>query len=194
MVQLKGRDDAAWMMDPHTGSVKRTTPLPARFEVETCARCHARRGLFDDRYVHGRPLMDTHRPALLEEGLYYADGQIQGEVYEYGSFLAEQDVPCWRHLQRLPRPPQPPAPGRRQRALRPLSLARTVRHTGAPLPPHWLAGSQCVACHMPAKTYMGVDVRRDHSFRRYAAGSVGAARDAQRVQRLSHRAFAAVGG
>jgi Doubled CXXCH motif (Paired_CXXCH_1)/Cytochrome c554 and c-prime len=87
MVQLTGRDDAAWVMDPHTGSAKRTTPLPARFEVETCARCHARRGILDDRYVPGRSLMDTHRPALLEEGLYYADGQIQDEVYEYGSFL-----------------------------------------------------------------------------------------------------------
>ena len=27
------------------------------------------------------------------------------------------------------------------------------------------SGAQCVACHMPAKTYMGVDLRRDHSFR-----------------------------
>ena len=31
--------------------------------------------------------MQTHRPALLEESLYFADGQIQDEVYEYGSFL-----------------------------------------------------------------------------------------------------------
>ncbi|HEY5645328.1 MAG TPA: hypothetical protein VIS76_05275, partial [Pseudomonadales bacterium] len=27
------------------------------------------------------------------------------------------------------------------------------------------AGAQCVSCHMPSKTYMGVDDRRDHSFR-----------------------------
>jgi tetratricopeptide (TPR) repeat protein len=27
------------------------------------------------------------------------------------------------------------------------------------------AGSDCLACHMPTQTYMGVDVRRDHSFR-----------------------------
>ena len=27
------------------------------------------------------------------------------------------------------------------------------------------AGAQCVNCHMPTKTYMVVDVRRDHSFR-----------------------------
>jgi hypothetical protein len=27
------------------------------------------------------------------------------------------------------------------------------------------AAAQCVNCHMPTKTYMVVDVRRDHSFR-----------------------------
>ena len=31
--------------------------------------------------------MDTHLPSLLQETLYHADGQIEGEVYEYGSFL-----------------------------------------------------------------------------------------------------------
>ena len=31
--------------------------------------------------------MDTHLPALLDEDLYYVDGQIREEVYEYGSFL-----------------------------------------------------------------------------------------------------------
>ena len=31
--------------------------------------------------------MESHRVSLLQEGLYHADGQIQDEVYEYGSFL-----------------------------------------------------------------------------------------------------------
>src|SRR5207245_956316 len=26
-------------------------------------------------------------------------------------------------------------------------------------------GARCVSCHMPARTYLGVDVRRDHGFR-----------------------------
>src|SRR5262249_52554553 len=29
----------------------------------------------------------------------------------------------------------------------------------------YTAGGQCVNCHMPARTYMVIDVRRDHSFR-----------------------------
>jgi Flp pilus assembly protein TadD len=166
MVQLTGRDDAAWVMDPHTGSAKRTTPLPARFEVETCARCHARRGILDDRYVPGRSLMDTHRPALLEEGLYYADGQIQDEVYEYGSFLQSKmyraGVTCSDchdpHSLRL-RDTENALCAHCHSPERFDTSAHHFHQAGS-------AGSQCVACHMPTKTYMGVDARRDHSLRR----------------------------
>ena len=37
--------------------------------------------------MFGEPLADTHRPALLEEGLYWPDGQMRDEVYNYASFL-----------------------------------------------------------------------------------------------------------
>ena len=193
MVQLKGRDDAAWMMDPHTGSVKRTTPLrrgsrskrvPAAMPgaaSSTTATCPADRSWI--------PIV----PRCWRRASIMPMARSRMRCMSTGRF-AEQDVPCWRHLQRLPRPPQPPAPGHRQRALRPLSLARTVRHTGAPLPPHWLgrvavrgvsyAGQDLHGCGCPAGSQLPPA----------AAGSVGAARDAQRVQRLSHRAPAAVGG
>src|SRR4029453_1412422 len=86
-VGFRDHGDAAWQMGPDAGVPRRTGPAPSRLEVEGCARCHARRGLITDRYVYGRPLLDTHRPSLLDPGLYHADGQILGEVYEYGSFL-----------------------------------------------------------------------------------------------------------
>ena len=53
-----------------------------RSEVESCARCHARRGPLAEEYRPGRLLAQTHGPALLEEGLYYADGQMRDEVYK----------------------------------------------------------------------------------------------------------------
>ena len=52
----------------------RRLPLPAQGDRQTIRR---RAGRFLDAYL----------PALLEPGLYHADGQIDGEVYEYGSFL-----------------------------------------------------------------------------------------------------------
>src|SRR5262249_14703649 len=77
VVRLRDRDDSAWQLDPGAGTARRVRPpTSSRREVEMCARCHARRGILDDRYVHGRPLLDTHRPALLDAGLYHADGQV----------------------------------------------------------------------------------------------------------------------
>ena len=62
-------------------------PRQSIAEVETCARCHARRREIAASYSYGHPFLDTHMPALLDAGLYHADGQILDEVYEYGSFL-----------------------------------------------------------------------------------------------------------
>jgi hypothetical protein len=56
-------------------------------EIETCAHCHSRRGQFSDDFVPGRALGDRYRPALLEDGLYWSDGQQRDEVYDHGSFL-----------------------------------------------------------------------------------------------------------
>lgn len=38
-------------------------------------------------YEYGKPLADTHSLALLDEHLYFSDGQIKDEVYVYGSFI-----------------------------------------------------------------------------------------------------------
>ncbi len=72
---------------PRQDDRRRTVPRTDRSEVETCARCHARRSVVAEGYAPGRPLMDFYRPALLDEALYYPDGQLEEEVYEYGSFL-----------------------------------------------------------------------------------------------------------
>jgi tetratricopeptide (TPR) repeat protein len=164
-VALREHRDAAWQMDAATGVARRTGPVPSRLEVETCARCHARRGIIDDHYVHGRPLLDTHRPALLEPELYHADGQFLGEVYEYGSFLQSRmyraGVTCSDchdpHNLKTAEPPSAVC-ARCHLPARFDTPAHHHHHTGS-------SGSVCVECHMPARTYMVVDPRRDHSLR-----------------------------
>jgi tetratricopeptide (TPR) repeat protein len=164
-VRLREHRDAAWHMDEATGVARRTGPVPSRLEVETCARCHARRGLIDDRYVHGRPLLDTHRPALLEPELYHADGQILGEVFEYGSFLQSKmyraGVTCSDCHEPHNLKTAEPASAVCARCHLPAKFDTPAHHhhrAGS-------AGSACVECHMPARTYMVVDPRRDHSLR-----------------------------
>lgn len=145
-------------------------------QTETCARCHSRRGILAEGFEPGAQFMDHYRPALLAEALYHADGQILEEVYVYGSFLqskmfrrgvacsdchnthdAGRDIgdnaTCTRCHQTSPP------------AAFPTLAARDYAGGEHHFHPAGSAGSQCVACHMPARTYMTVDVRHDHSLR-----------------------------
>src|SRR6516164_6100073 len=83
---LKPTDNGHWEMNPETGVAKRSEQLVST-ELETCAACHSRRKVIAKNPAPGGRLLDSYLPALLEPGLYHADGQIDGEVYEYGSFL-----------------------------------------------------------------------------------------------------------
>jgi tetratricopeptide (TPR) repeat protein len=124
----------------------------------------------------GADLNDHFNLALLRPGTYHADGQIDAEVYVYGSFLqskmhangvkcsnchevhsgnliAEGNAVCTQCHNRQ---------GRDEFPTLPLADYDTSEHH---YHPQDTAGSQCVACHMPARNYMIVDPRRDHSFR-----------------------------
>jgi predicted CXXCH cytochrome family protein len=145
-------------------------------ELPVCATCHARRRELSSDYRPGAPFYDHFLPAPLRQDLYFADGQILDEVYVWGSFqqsrMFASGVTCSNchepHSGELrgqgnevctqchnPTPPGTFA------SIRPLAYDAPAHHfhqAGGP-------GSQCVDCHMPARTYMGVDPRRDHSFR-----------------------------
>ncbi len=142
-----------------------TSATAAQTQVETCAPCHSRRTQLDEHPWAGRPFADGHRIALLDRDLYEPDGQILDEVYVYGSFLQSKmhaaGVACSDchdpHSQRL-------------RAGGNALCAQCHDPQVFDLPAHHFhevgsPGAQCVACHMPARTYMVVDPRRDHSFR-----------------------------
>ena len=181
-----GRRDAA--------TAHRSAPRASSREIDTCARCHGRAARISDDYVHGKSPLDTHRLALLDDNLYWNDGQMRDEVYNWGSFaqsrMHAQGVTCSDchdpHSLKLK------APG----------------------------NAVCAQCHQPAKfdqpshTHHAAGharrrVRRvphaDHDVhggrsaaRSFDAGSaprsVGEARRAERLQRLPHEADRAMGG
>lgn len=162
---LDERRGVAWTLNPDTGNASRSRPRDSRREIEVCGRCHARRGQLTDRLAFGRSLSDTHRVALLEEGLYWPDGQMRDEVYNYGSFLQSrmfaQGVTCSDchdpHTLKLR------APGNAACAQchAPAKYDAGQHHHHEP----GSTGAGCAACHMPATTYMVVDPRHDHGFR-----------------------------
>ena len=133
-------------------------------EIEVCARCHARASRLTDEYHHAQSLLQSHIPSGLH-GVYYTDGQIHEEAYEYGSFLQSKmyaaGVACSNchepHSMKLK------AVGNNLCATchSPKKYDQ-ISHTHHALRSE---GAQCVNCHMPAAVYMTIDERRDHSFR-----------------------------
>ncbi len=158
------RRDGVWTMNHETG-IAVNDSANAGSQVETCARCHARRAVLSENYEHGKPLANTYRPQVLLEGLYHADGQILDEVYVYGSFIQSRmyrlGVVC--------------SDCHDPHSLELKAVGNAVCSTCHLVDrfdsadhhfhdPESEAG-QCVTCHMPARVYMVNDPRRDHSFR-----------------------------
>lgn len=150
-------------------------------QIETCARCHSQRASIWGDYRHGKPLLDTHRPALLDAPSYFADGQIDGEVYEYGSFLQSKMYAKGLRCSDCHEPHSLQTRGdgnalctschnETAPAARAGIDTSGLQHKNYDSPEHhfhkqgW-AGSQCIDCHAPQRTHMVIDPRHDHSFR-----------------------------
>jgi tetratricopeptide (TPR) repeat protein len=165
VLALEERKGVTWTPVAATGNAKRSAPRSTAREIEMCARCHGRASRISDDYVHGKPPLDTHRLALLDDGLYWDDGQMRDEVYNWGSSaqsrMHAEGVTCSDchepHSLKLRTAGNTVCAQCHQPA-----KYDTVSHT------HHAAGTlgaTCAACHMPTTTYMLVDPRHDHSLR-----------------------------
>jgi tetratricopeptide (TPR) repeat protein len=159
------RKDIHWRIDLKTGSALRNRSRNTNKEIEVCAQCHSRRSAISDNYQPGQPFADHYMPRLLDEGMYFPDGQIQDEVYVYGSFLQSKmyhrGVTC-------------------SDCHEPHSLQLRQEGNGVCLQCHAAekfdnkkhhfhkedsTGALCAECHMPTRDYMVIDPRHDHSIR-----------------------------
>jgi predicted CXXCH cytochrome family protein len=147
-----------------------TGDIASREQVELCAPCHSRRTELGDYDHSSANLLDNIIPSVLEEGLYHADGQIDDEVYVYGSFVQSKmfrnDVRCSDchdvHSLKLK------AEGNELCLQCHQAEAydsydhhfHKKTHEGRPSDGHL-----CVKCHMPEQPYMVIDYRADHSLR-----------------------------
>ena len=168
----------AWAQFPPMGRpdsknyelVIQTGDISSQQQVELCAPCHSRRSELGD-YDHGRAvLMDNIVPSILEEGLYFADGQILEEVYVYGSFVQSKmyknDVRCSdchdvHSLELIKEGNELCSQCHEEEVYDSYDHHfHKKEHEGRPSDGHL-----CVKCHMPERPYMVVDWRADHSLR-----------------------------
>lgn len=139
--------------------------------METCATCHARREeLTPDSFVAGDAFLDHFRPTLPDTaGIYFPDGQNLDENYVYGSLMLSRmghaGVTCadchdpHSHATILPVENNAlcmrcHGPGENNAI-----VIDPLAHSHHPAES---TGNQCIECHMPLRTYMARDPRRDH--------------------------------
>ncbi len=154
-----------------SGVTKEDCPYPSTFStgspaLTSCLYCHARRrALTAGHMTPGDDFLDRYVPETPDRPIYYPDGQILDEVFEYGSFLQSrmyhQGVTCADchdpHSLKLKFTgnrlcSQCHSPG----------IYDTPRH-------HFhetASGGDCVDCHMPPAMYMVTDRRRDHGMQK----------------------------
>ena len=149
----------------------------AEATIQQCSTCHSRREAHDDRSpVPGTPFHDAYGLALLQPGLYHADGQILDEVYVHGSFLQSRKyamgVGCLNcheaHSAGLREEGNALCTQCHSTAGSPVfpSVRAAAYDTGEHhFHAQGSAGAQCINCHAPEQVYMGNDWRADHSFR-----------------------------
>ena len=133
--------------------------------VDACGRCHMRRTQISKNYNFQGTLLDHYEPQLITPNIYHVDGQILEEVYVYGSFLQSKmyhnNVTCIDchnpHSLKL------------KYSGNGLCIQCHVKNTydtsNHHKHPMGTDSAKCINCHMFGKYYMGVDFRRDHSFR-----------------------------
>ncbi len=132
-------------------------------EIDMCGGCHSLRTPLTAS-PSGKPYHEAYRLELLDDIRYFADGQIREEVFVLGSFLQSKmhvrGVTCGNCHEPHSGDLHFAGNGVCAQCHRADVYDVAAHHRHPPGEP----GSACVDCHMPARTYMGVDERRDHSF------------------------------
>jgi predicted CXXCH cytochrome family protein len=143
-----------------------TALTSGRDTLTACAPCHSRRLEIRDGFVPGAELQDYFdAPELLETDMYYPDGRVRGEAFEWWSFqmshMAERGVTCLDCHE--PHSGKLRAEGDGLCLRCHVGALASASHTHHP---PGSSGARCVACHMSLTVFMERDRRHDHSFQR----------------------------
>ena len=128
-----------------------------------CAQCHSRHvQISDNDHVASNEFGERYMLSLIDERLYFPDGQVNEEDFVMGSFLQSKmqknGVVCSNchdpHSAELTLP-KPALCLQCHQA----STYQSKEHHNHPQDS---TGAQCINCHMPETVYMQIDGRRDH--------------------------------
>ena len=159
------RRDVNWVFAEGETIAQQETPVSNSTELNVCSKCHSRRGLIQESHPHGESLLQTHRPALLDERIYFPDGQIQEEVYVWGSYLQSKMYQAGVTCTDCHNPHTLEIFGGADQICSLCHESQKYYSETHHFHSRDSPGASCVNCHAPERKYMVVDPRRDHSFR-----------------------------
>ena len=164
-LSLDERKGIHWVIPEGGVTARRSSPRTMEKEIEVCAPCHSRRSTIAEGFEAGKPLHDFYLPQLLSENMYFADGQIQDEVFVYGSFLQSKMYHAGVSCSDCHEPHSLQLRAEGNAVCLQCHAAKTFDSKQHHHHDKGSDGAQCAECHMPPRTYMVVDPRHDHSFR-----------------------------
>lgn len=154
-----------WIRSSKQKTAKWEGPARNNQWMDNCFACHSLRAPLTDGITPNSHFLNQFTPQLLTSPFYHHDGQINDEVYVYGSFLQSKmyqaGVNCLdchdKHTMKL----KLDGNNLCLQCHSETEYNQTSHHKHQITSP----GAACVNCHMPETTYMGIDNRRDHSFK-----------------------------
>ncbi|NOR74613.1 MAG: hypothetical protein GQ525_05595 [Draconibacterium sp.] len=164
------------------GLTVKTSGIDNRQYVDNCVRCHSRRVALTDFNYQTKSIYNHTIPNLPVEPSWHIDGQIQDEDYVYASFTQSRmfmnDIQCndchnvhsgklildgndlclqCHKAEDYDTKTHTFHKGFGEDGEAVISDSGVLFEVGT--------GTECINCHMHGQKYMGVDYRRDHSFR-----------------------------
>ncbi|SFF06808.1 multiheme c-type cytochrome [Thermophagus xiamenensis] len=166
------------------GLIVKTSGIDNAQYVDNCVRCHSRKASLGDFDHSTASIYDHSVPNLPEEPSWFIDGQIKDEDYVYASFLQSKmygknrEVQC-NDCHNVHSGERLFDDNRLCTQCHRSDIYDTYEHhhhkypgeegysviSDAGIKYDVGSGTECINCHMPGRYYMGVDFRRDHSFR-----------------------------
>jgi tetratricopeptide (TPR) repeat protein len=160
--------------------------------MDTCGACHARRSELTGDFKAGNNFFDHHDPSIVDDSeIYYPDGQVHEEDYEYASFLSSRmhvrGVTCMDchnpHSGKVILPGNFLCMRCHNGSYTNAPVIEPVSHshhkvfgydargvlTNSDLTSYnprnvTETGGECINCHMPQTAYMQRHLRHDHGF------------------------------
>ncbi len=168
--------------DTNFGLVLKTNNQTTKQYVEACAPCHSRRTSLGVEDHRNNDFYNKYRPQSITPPLYFSDGQMLDEVYNFGSFTQSKmymhDVRCndCHDAHSLTFKFEDNALCTQCHRSEEYDTFQHHFHKyanekGEPVKNRFGEivpvgeGALCRNCHMQKRFYMGIDDRRDHSLR-----------------------------